>query len=123
MLSSLAREEQKSAQAGDERRALLDHPLYDSTTSEPLAQLFHSGSAARWRRKQNDYFVPNRNSEEVIGGKGLTSLTAVRGRMEDIHGVDVSWLHHPGKSQGMYCDCERRRANAVPESPRPIRVY
>jgi len=49
--------------------------------------LYHTGSAARWRRKQDDYFAHSK-----------TNLSAIRQRsMEEVHGVDVSWLHKPGR--------------------------
>jgi len=67
------------------------HPLLDVSVADPLASLYHTGAAARWRRKHDDYFASS--SPHV--------LTAVRHRpMEEVHGVDVSWTHHPGKSQG-----------------------
>ncbi|KXL47590.1 MAG: hypothetical protein FE78DRAFT_330202 [Acidomyces sp. 'richmondensis'] len=67
------------------------HPLLDVSAADPLASLYHTGAAARWRRKHDDYF----------SASNTHVLTAVRHRpMEEVHGVDVSWTHHPGKSQG-----------------------
>lgn len=68
--------------------------------------LYHSGSAARWRRKQDDYFSYN-------GRSTTSSLSAIRQRsMEEVHGVDVSWLHHAGKSGRSARRCVRGRVTA-----------
>ncbi|TKA80752.1 hypothetical protein B0A55_02698 [Friedmanniomyces simplex] len=75
---------------------------------EQYSTLYHTGSAARWRRKQGDYFSHN-------GRPTTTSLSAIRQRnMEEVHGVDVSWLHHPGKNEH-----QRRNAPAAKPPPTP----
>ena len=66
--------------------------LHDLTAqSDPLTTLYHTGAAARWRRKQSDYFDVDKNR---LGAGAGTSRT-----MEEVHGVDVSWLHHTGKGK------------------------
>ncbi|KAK5683427.1 Microtubules assembly and stabilization protein [Elasticomyces elasticus] len=89
---------------------------------DQYSTLLQSGSAARWKRQQNslnhnhnllrengklgegDY--SNLNSNNSTGG-GLSSAAATIGSgseirqktMEEVHGVDVSWLHHPGQNK------------------------
>ncbi|KAK0941080.1 Microtubules assembly and stabilization protein [Friedmanniomyces endolithicus] len=79
-----------------------------SSLHDQYSTLYHTGSAARWRRKQSDYFSHN-------GRATTTRLSAVRQRsMEEVHGVDVSWLHHPGKS-----DHHRKTVPAPKPAPAP----
>ena len=61
-----------------------------SAHNPQLSALYHSGNAARWRRKQEDYF----NHQRPV----LSGVRQERS-MEEVHGVDVSWLHKPGKQQ------------------------
>jgi len=77
-----------------------------SSLHDQYSTLYHTGSAARWRRKQGDYFSHN-------GLVTTTRLSAARQRsMEEVHGVDVSWLHHPGKSGMSYRQCDRGRVTS-----------
>lgn len=71
----------------DGEKCLLAHDL--PASSDPFAQLYHTGAAARRRRKQNDYFAST---------TGLTAALTQRS-MEEVHGVDVSWLHRPNKGE------------------------
>ncbi|EMC99373.1 hypothetical protein BAUCODRAFT_401333 [Baudoinia panamericana UAMH 10762] len=67
-------------------------------SSDPLSSIYPTGAAARFRRKQDDYFANHKG------------LAAIRQRsMEEVHGVDVSWLHHPGKEH------PRKNAPAPPK--------
>lgn len=97
--------------------SLLERPLYQrsASTEAPLSQLYHSGSAARWRRKgaQQDYFSFSIGTGANKNSAGLgTRLTAVRDRsMEEVHGVDVSWLHKPNKGMAMQGLSESRAAS------------
>ncbi|KAK3066252.1 Microtubules assembly and stabilization protein, partial [Teratosphaeriaceae sp. CCFEE 6253] len=73
-------------------------PDYDSFKAsaihEQYSALYHTGSAARWRRKPDEYFSTGTSQSAT------TSLSAVRQRsMEEVHGVDVSWMHRPGKQE------------------------
>lgn len=56
---------------------------------DPLSTLYHTGAAARWRRKQSEYFDDDNKRLGAGAGRART--------MEEVHGVDVSWLHHTGK--------------------------
>jgi len=62
----------------DEREVGLftDHHPYEHSHTESLAQLYHSGSAAKWRRKQGDY---------TSSTKGLAAIR--ERKMEEVHGV------------------------------------
>ncbi|KAF2774116.1 hypothetical protein EJ03DRAFT_370241 [Teratosphaeria nubilosa] len=69
----------------------------------PLAPIYHSASAAKWRRTQEDYFTHSKQ----LSGRGQRI-------MEELHGVDVSWLHHPGKDNH-----HRRPSSGHPPRPPP----
>ncbi|KAK5704529.1 Microtubules assembly and stabilization protein [Elasticomyces elasticus] len=104
---------------------------------DQYSTLLQSGSAARWKRQQNslnhnhnllrengtlgregDY--SNSNSNNSTGG-GFSSATATIGSgseirqktMEEVHGVDVSWLHHPGQNK----NGERKPVPTRPAAP------
>lgn len=86
--SSTSSSSSGGSDAGGDQLLDLSALQHSTTTEEALSQLYHSGSAARWRRKEAQ--------EEYFGYK--TRLAAVRERsMEEVHGVDVSWLHQPNR--------------------------
>ncbi|KAK3619921.1 Microtubules assembly and stabilization protein [Elasticomyces elasticus] len=101
---------------------------------DQYSTLLQSGSAARWKRQQNslnhnhnllrengklggegDYSNSNSN-DSTSGGSSSAAATSGSGSeirqktMEEVHGVDVSWLHHPGQNK----NGERK---AVPSRP------
>lgn len=58
--------------------------------------LLHTASAARWRRRQNN--LSNSNSDnEKLRERANAELVLKVAVMEEVHGVDVSWLHHTNK--------------------------
>ncbi|KAK5745696.1 Microtubules assembly and stabilization protein [Elasticomyces elasticus] len=102
----------------------LDKLGYNDTATpsvhDQYSTLLQSGSAARWKRQQNS-LNHNHNLLREIGkregdyngdsgretapasgssGIGSGSGTEIRQKtMEEVHGVDVSWLHHPGQNK------------------------
>ncbi|KAI7361599.1 RNI-like protein [Hortaea werneckii] len=88
-----------------------EHPPYQRAYSDSvqpaLSQLYQSGSAARWRRKQaqEDYF----SFDNTLGTKRLAALGHSR-KMEEVHGVDVSWLHKPAQQQKSGTSAPRQRS-------------
>jgi len=61
------------------------------------AILLNTASAARWRRREK-YPIDSRKSElGELRGRSNSELVLQVKVMEEVHGVDVSWLHHPNK--------------------------
>ena len=66
----------------------------DEQSLTPL--LLQTASAARWRRRENN--LSNSNSDIAKLRERANSELILRvAVMEEVHGVDVSWLHHPNK--------------------------
>ena len=80
--------------ASDSYSTAASTPL--SPSSAPL--LLNSASAARWRRKESQHKVPL--AREIKRSASDVELKA--DRMEELHGVDVSWLHRPNKGNMRY---------------------
>lgn len=85
-----------------------------------VTQLVFQGSSAKWRRRQADYFS-HKDVDADVGGPpaGLRSTSLAVGqqqrerrarKMEEVHGVDVSWTHHPNR--GAY-DCMAANTSRV----------
>ncbi|KAK3722392.1 Microtubules assembly and stabilization protein [Vermiconidia calcicola] len=69
--------------------------------------LLHTASSARWRRRENN--IRNTNSSNPsIRARAASDLVLKVAVMEEVHGVDVSWLHHPNSNRDK--DGEQRRA-------------
>ncbi|KAH9823664.1 cell wall biogenesis protein mhp1 [Teratosphaeria destructans] len=87
--------------------------LHDGTTlvgepwaPEPRAPIDHSASSAKWRRPPEDYFTHGKQ----LSGRGQRT-------MEELHGVDVSWLHHPGKDHHHHRRPSSGRSSLPPRPP------
>jgi hypothetical protein len=56
--------------------------------------IIQTASAARWRRRENN--LSNSNFDK-FRGRANSELVLQVAVMEEVHGVDVSWLHHSNK--------------------------
>lgn len=111
------------------------HPPSPNPTTAPL--LFSTASAARWRRKGgslNNINVNQHQNLQPTKSNPRHRAASVQARpiegMEEVHGVDVSWLHRPNKGAHVlnlppYTCCNADivyqttdRTNGTPSPPR-----
>ncbi|KAK3673397.1 Microtubules assembly and stabilization protein [Recurvomyces mirabilis] len=91
---------------------LHDHTTTDasaatgSSHNAQLSALYHSGNAARWRRKQQEDHFSHHQQRPTALSAGVRQRS-----MEEVHGVDVSWLHKPGKQQQQH----QQQQDGIPE--------
>ncbi len=92
------------------RRKAVNSDYTPRETSSPVALherravdlpplLVQTASAARWRRREDKQ---SNNKLDKYRGRSNSELV-VQVKMEDVHGVDVSWLHHTNKGRPYGC--------------------
>jgi hypothetical protein len=74
-----------------------DTPSASLEAQSDQALLLNTASAAQWRRRDNHPINSRNATLQKLRGRSNSELVLQVKVMEEVHGVDVSWLHHPNK--------------------------
>lgn len=85
--------------------------LLDSDSDQAL--LLSTASAARWRRNETNPHNRRKPQIERLHVRANSELVLQVKVMEEVHGVDVSWLHHPNKGIERYRAVSRAHTNST----------